>query len=83
MNILKMKKQIMNIRAPHWQGALAIIPMPPAAIVNQPAFRADARSIHCNIVPRLPEERVRARHTRIEALKLPAVGCFIERAAHP
>jgi hypothetical protein len=78
---LKMKKQIMNIRAPHWQGALAADPASLASIVNQPAFRANAHSIHCNIVARVPAER--ARHTRVETFKFPAVGCFIERGARP
>jgi hypothetical protein len=80
---MKMKKQIMNSRAPHWQGALAAVPVSPASIVNQPMFRADAQPIHCNVVPRLSEECARARHTRIEAFKLPAVRRFIERGAQP
>ncbi len=73
----------MNIRAPHWQGALAATPASPASIVNQPVFRAGSQSIHCNIVPRLSAERARARHTRIEAFKFPAVGRFGERGAQP
>jgi hypothetical protein len=77
---MKMKKQI---RAPLWQGALAATPVSPPSIVNQPVYWADAQSIHCNIVPGLPEERARARHTRIEAFKFPAVGCFCEQGAQP
>jgi hypothetical protein len=80
---LKMKKQIMNIRAQHWQSAMAATPASPASIVDQPAYRANAHSIHCNIVPGLPEERARARHTSIESLKFLAAGCFIERGARP
>ena len=80
---MKVKKQIISIRALHWQGVLAAAPVSPASIVNQPMFRADAQSIHCNIVPRLSAERARARHTRIEAFKFPAVGCFIEPGAQP
>lgn len=73
----------MKIRAPHWQGALAAIPASPAPIVGQPAYIPDAQSIHCNIVPRFPAERACARHTRIESLKFPAVGCFGEPGANP
>jgi hypothetical protein len=80
---LKMKKQIMNIRAQHWQSAMAATPASLASIFVQPAYRADAQSIHCNIVPRFPAERARARHTRIEAFKFPAVGCFGEPRANP
>jgi hypothetical protein len=79
---LKMKKQIMNIRAPHWQGALAATPASPASTVGQPAYRADAQSIHCNIVARFPAQRARARHTRIEAFKFPAAGSFGEPGAN-
>jgi hypothetical protein len=80
---LKMKKQIMNIRAPHWQGALAANPMPPASIVGHPLYRANAQSIHCNVVPGFPAECSRVRHTRIEAFKFPAVGCFGEPGTNP
>jgi hypothetical protein len=80
---MKMKRQTTNIRAPRWQGALAANPASLASIFVQPAYRADAQSIHCNIVPRFPAERARARHTRIEAFKFPAVGCFGEPRANP
>ena len=73
----------MDLRAPHWQGASAATPTSQASIVVQPAYSADAQSIHCNIVPGFPAERARARHTRIEAFKFPAVGCFGEPGANP
>jgi hypothetical protein len=73
----------MNVRAPHWQGALAAAPASPDSIVDQRVYRAGAQSIHCNIVPRFPAERARARHTRIEAFKFPAVGCFGEPGVNP
>lgn len=73
----------MNIRAPHWQDALAATPASPASIVDPPVYRAGAQSIHCNIVPGFPAEHARARHTRIEAFKFPAAGCFGEPGVHP
>jgi hypothetical protein len=79
---MKMKRQIMNICAPHWQGALAATFASPAFIVDQRVYRAGAQSIHCNIVPRFPE-RARARHIRIEAFKFQSVGCFGEPGANP
>jgi hypothetical protein len=80
---MKMKKQTMKTRAPHWQGAMAAIPASSSSIVDQTVYRADAQSIHCNIVPRFPAERARVRHTRIESFKSPAVGCFGEPGANP
>ena len=80
---MKMKRQIMDIHAPHRQGALAVPPASPASIVDQPAYRADAQFIHCNLVPRFPAERARARQTRIEAFKFPAAGCCGEPGANP
>lgn len=79
---MKMKRQIVNIRAPHRQGALAATPASLASIVDQPVYRADAQSIHCNIVPKFPAVRARARRTRTEEFKFPAVGCFAEPGAH-
>jgi len=79
---MKMKRQIMNIRASHWQRAMAAPSASPASIVDQPVYGADAQSIYCNIVPRFPAQRAHARHTRSEAFKFPAVGCFGEPGAN-